>query len=299
MVKTAALLLLLPAAAAAAGQGAPPGTGRPPKPRASLDTAFTYSSPEGFTSRKSELRGEAALGSAAGLEVRASAAAAHLRTIETGCLPPELYTTALALTAEDSATHLAVTLNSNSDRPLHSPSETDLGFNFSRTFSERGPHAWLFGLNYSTRRSFSRSLPLPFITYRYATKDFFFLFPFLLRWQATRKISFSASYQPVKYYRLAANWRPAPFFSLGLEGGTRLEQFLPAGRPDRRTALYQETSFVALKPELFLSRRLRLGAELAWQLNGLYYTGKTYDDYRAKHHTGSGPATGLSAGYSF
>lgn len=284
---------------AAAQQTPPPTEGKPQQPRASLSTFFNNYSPERMAASRAGARGEALLGSFGGLALRASAEGTRILTRDNGYFPPELYKTALTITAEDKVTRLAVNLNSNSDKPFYSPSETDLGFNFSRTFSERGAHAWLFGLNYSTRRSFSRSIPLPFITYRYASKDFFLLFPFLLRWQASRKISFAVSYQPVKYYRLSASWRPAPFFNTTLEGGTGLEQFLVAGRTAKDSALYYETAFLLLKPELYLSRRLRLGAEVGWQFNGRYYTGKTYNDHRATTSTGCGPSAGLSAGYNF
>ena len=288
----AALLFLLPAAAWA-------GAGTPPKPPGALDAVFSYCSPEGFISRRTELRGTSALGRAGGMAFRTETSLTHIRTIENGYFPPELYKTALLLTAEDRTTRLSVNLNSDSDKPFYSPAETDLGFNFSRTFSEHGAHAWIFVLNYSTRRTFARSVPLPFITYRYASKDLFFLFPFLARWQASRNLSFSASYHPVKYYKLSAHWRRSPEFSVVLEGGAGLEQFLPAGRPQKGSALYYETSFVSLKPELVLAERLRLGAALGWQFRGMYYTGRTYNDYQAKTRIGGGPCAGLSAGYSF
>ncbi|HNW43697.1 MAG TPA: hypothetical protein PKI19_04280 [Elusimicrobiales bacterium] len=297
IILAAVLIFLLPAAAAA--QSGPAAAGRPPKPRASVSTSYSYISAQDLPARRAALRGETALGSAAGLELRAGGELASLRTGDGGYFPRALYKAALNLTAEDKDTRLAVQLNSNSDHPFHSAAETDLGFNFARTFSERGAHAWLFGLNYSTRRTFARALPLPFITYRYVTKDLYFLFPFLARWQASREISISASYQPVKYFRLGGAWRPVPFFNLTLEGGTGLEQYLPAGRPRKGEALYYETSSVSLKPELSLSRRLRLGAELGWQFSGVYFTGKAYDDHHAKTAIGAGPSAGLSAAYNF
>lgn len=285
--------------AGASAQSGPPTAGRPPKPRASVNSAFSCSYPENFASRRAALRGEASLGSAAGLEFRTGAEVTHIRTLGDAYFPPELYKAAFSLTAEDRATRLAINLNSNSDRPFYSPSETDLGFTFSRLFSERSSHSWFYGLNYSTRRTFSRTLPLPFIGYRYTTKDLVIFFPFLVRWQATEKVAFAASYQPVRYFKLTASWRARPSLSVSLEGGTGLEQFLPAGRAHKSEALYNETSFLTLKPEYSLSRRLRLGAELGWQFRGLHYLGDAYNDYHAKTRTGRGPSAGLSAGYSF
>jgi len=220
---TAAFLVLLSGPPARAqGRGLREDRGGQPKPSASLNTNFSYASPEGLISRRTGLGGEAALGAAAGFALRAGFDAAHIRSIGSGYFPPELYKTAFSLTAENRAAQLAVNLNSNSDRPFNSPSETDLGFTFSRTFSQRGPHAWLFGLNYSTRRTFARSLPMPFITYRYISKDFFFMFPFFARWQASPEIAVSAGYLPVKYFKAAVAWKPTLSFSAELAGGIGL-----------------------------------------------------------------------------
>ena len=286
-----ALCFLLPVSAAAQGG--------PPKPAASLGASFSYSSPEGLISRRTGVTGEAALGSASGFDLRASADLAHLRGISAGYFPGELYRVGLRLTAEKTDTRLALTLNSNSDRPFDSPSETDLGFNFSALLSESNGSAWLWGLNYSTRRSFARGLPLPFITYRYTSKNLTLLLPFMLRWQASNTLSVSASYQPVKYFKAGLNWRPLPFFRAELEGGIALEQYLPAGRSDKSQALFYEASYISLKPSIALSRRFELTQSVGWQCRGLYYTGARYDDYKAKTRLRGGPTLGLSAKYNF
>lgn len=288
-------ILLAPAALAAQGVAA----GRPPKPAFSAEAALNCAAPDGLASRRSELKTEAALGKAGGLELRASASGAHIRSRADGYFPPELYKTGLTLSAEDARTRAWVTLNSNSDRPYHSPSETDLGIHFTRTFRESGPHAWYYGLMYSTRRSFLRGVPLPFAGYRYTTRDFQFVLPFLARWQVSRTVALSASYQPVKYYRVSASWRPVPFAGAALEAGKSLDQYFTAGRPHKEEALYTETNFAALKPDMAVSKRLKLAAELGWQWRGRYYTGKAYDDHHSKVRTGSGGVAGLSAKYSF
>ena len=286
-----ALCFLLPVSAAAQGG--------PPKPAASLGASFSYSSPEGLISRRTGVTGEAALGSASGFDLRASADLAHLRGISAGYFPGELYRVGLRLTAEKADTRLALTLNSNSDRPFNSPSETDLGFNFSALLSENNGSAWLWGLNYSTRRSFARGLPLPFITYRYTSKNLTLLLPFMLRWQASNTLSVTASYQPVKYFKAGLNWRPLPFFRAELEGGIALEQYLPAGRSDKSQALFHEASYISLKPSIALSRSFELTQSVGWQFRGLYYTGARYDDYKAKTRLRGGPTLGLAAKYSF
>lgn len=292
-MKPGALLLLLALPLPAAAQG------RPPAPAASLGTSVSYASPDGLMTRRAGLNGEAGIGSAGGLKLRLSAAAEHLRGLGGTPFPGEMYKTGLRLTAEDRRRRLALALESNSDRPYHSPSETDLGFTFSRTFSENGPHSWLWGINYSSRRSFLRGMPFPFLGYSYVTESLTIVAPFLARWQASKKISLSASLQPPKYFRLAALWRPLPFASAELEGGTALEQFLPAGRPDKGEAFYYETSYVALKPSVSFSRSLKLTPSLGWQLKSSHYTGSSYDDHRGRTTLPGGPSMGLAVKYDF
>ena len=296
----AALTLLLPAAAAAqARSGALAQPGGAPKPAASVTSGFTYAAPAGLFSGRTEAGGEAAAGRAAGLDLRAALEAAHIRSATGGYFPQELFKTSLNLSGEDRRTRAAVTLNSNSDRPFNSASETDLGFNFTRTFSERGAHAWFAGLSYSSRRSFMRGLPMPFIGYRYVTKDLFFVFPFLIRWQALKTVALSASYQPVKYFRTALAWTPPGPFSAELEGGAALEHFLLAGREDKSVSLYNETRFIGLKPALLLSKQIKACATIGWRFPGRYYTGSSYDDYRAVTRLGAGPVFGLSLSGGF
>lgn len=293
-MKKTILLALLLAPLPAAAQG-----GRPPAPAASLGTSFSYASPDGLITRRAGLSGEAALGEIAGLKLRLAVEGAHLRSLGSDHFPEELYKTDLRLSAEDKKTRLGLNLGSSSDRPFHSPSETDLGITFSRTFSEKGPHAWLWGFNYSTRRSFLRGMPFPFIGYRYVTQDLTIIAPFLARWQASKKVSFSASMQPPKYFRLAAVWRPLPFVSAELEGGTALEQFLPAGRPDKGEAFYYETSYLTLKPSVYVTRRLQLTPSLGWQFRSSHYTGSSYDDHRGRTRLPGGPMFSLAAKHDF
>jgi len=278
---------------------AAPAQVRPPKPGTSLGASFSYAAPDGLISRRTGVSGETALGSTGGFSVRAAADLAHLRSVGAGYFPGELYRTGLKLTAERGETRLAVNLNSNSDRPFHSPSETDLGFNFSALLSENNGSAWLWGLNYSTRRSFLRGMPLPFITYRYTSRNLMIALPFLVRWQASRTLAVSASYLPVKSFKAGLSWRPLPFFRAELEGGTALEQFLPAGRSDKSQALFYQASYVSLKPSISFSRNLEITPGLGWQFSGLYYTGARYDEYKAKTRLRGGPSFGLSTKYSF
>lgn len=293
-ILAAVLYLLSPIPAAAQW-----GQFGPPRPAASLGAFFSYAAPEGLISRRSGVSGEAALGSAGGFALRVSADLAHLRGISAGYFPGELYKAGLAVTADNGETRLSVNLNSNSDRPFNSSDETDLGFTLLAPFSRNGGGSWYWGLNYSSRRSFVRGRPLPFITYRYVSETFMFVLPFMARWQATPELALSATYQPVKYFKAGLTWRPRPWLRAELEGGTALEQFLPAGRADKEQALFYEASYISLKPTLVFSQRFELTPGLGWQFGGLYYTGRRYDDYKAKSRLHGGPSAGLAARYLF
>jgi len=284
---------------AAPGAAGAPAYGRPAKPAAALSLYTAYAAPEGLISRRTGAAGEAALGKAAGVALRATADLAHIRSLGGGYFPGELYRAAFGLSAEKGRTRLAVNLNSNSDRPFNSPSETDLGFTFTHDLPDGGRSTWLLGVNYSTRRSFLRGVPLPFLGYRYATKDLTLVLPFLVRWQATRRLAFSASYQPVKYFKAGLNWRPRPYFRADLEGGLALEQFLPAGRSDKSEELFYQTAYLTLKPVVSLSSKFEVTPALGWQFSGLYYRGARYDEFKDKVRLRGGPTCGLSAKYAF
>lgn len=315
MVKAclAVLCLLLPAAAPAQGSspasapaavknssGAPRGlAGGPPKPAAALGPYFAYAAPRGLISRRTGFTGETALGKAAGFGLRASADVAHIRSLGGGYFPGELYRAAFGLAVEKGGTRLALNLNSNSDRPFNSPKETDFGFTLSHDLPDGGHSTWLVGLNYSTRRSFLRGIPMPFLGYRYVTKNLTLMLPFMVRWQASREFALSASYQPVKSFKAGLSWRPRPFLRADLEGGVTLEQFLPSGRNDKSEELFYQTAYISLKPALSFSRRFEVTPALGWQFGGLYYQGASYDEYRNKVRLRGGPTCGLSARYTF
>jgi len=292
MRNTTALLCLLGLAAPAAAQlGGPPET--------ALTAAFTNGD-DTLALRRSSLNGGAMLGQAGIFKLNLNGNLTHIQSSASGYFPGEIYRTTLNLNANTQDLHLTAILNSDSDKPYHSAKETDLGFNIMKDLPEPGTRGvWMMGLNYSTRRSFLRGMPIPYISYRYASDNLMVALPFILRWQARKELAFSAMWQPVKYYKLGVNWRPSKVFSADLEGGTSLEQYLVARRTDKGDALYLETTCITLKPAWKLSRRLELGASLGWQFSGRYYTGRSYDDYNYKRHTGSGGISGLSLKYTF
>lgn len=292
MRNLSALLCLLTLAAPAAAQfGGPPET--------ALGTAF-LSSDDKLALRRTSLNGGAMLGTAGAFKLNLNGSLTHIQSSASNYFPGELYRTALNLSANDHGLRLAMMLNSDSDKPYYSAKETDLGFNVMKELPEPGTRGlWMLGLNYSSRRSFLRGIPIPYVSYKYAGEKLMIVLPFMLRWQAGKELAFSASWQPVKYYKLGVNWRPGKIFSADLEGGTGLEQYLVARRTDKGDSLYLETSYITLKPALRLSRRLELGASLGWQFSGRYYTGHRYDEYHYKHRTGGGGIGGVSLKYVF
>lgn len=288
----APLLCLLALAAPAAAQFSGP-------PETALTAAFTNTD-DILMMRRSSLNGGAMLGNVGIFKLNLNANLTHIQSSASGYFPGEIYRTGLNLNASDHGLRLAAILNSDSDKPYHSAKETDLGFNIMKELPEPGTRGvWMLGLNYSTRRSFLRGIPIPYISYKYASENLMIALPFILRWQAGKELAFSAMWQPVKYYKLGVNWRPNKVFSADLEGGTSLEQYLVARRTDKGDSLYLETSYLTLKPALKLSRHLELGASLGWQFSGRYYTGRRYDEYHYKHRTGSGGISGLSLKYTF
>lgn len=286
------LLCLLGLAVPAAAQfGGPPET--------ALATSFT-STDDILMLRRTSLNGGAMLGDAGVFKLNLNANLTHMQSSASGYFPGEIYRTGLNLNANDHGLRLTASLNSDSDKPYHSAKETDLGFNIMKELPEPGTRGvWMLGLNYSTRRSFLRGIPIPYVTYKYAGENLMIALPFMLRWQADKQLAFTASWQPVKYYKLGVNWRPNKVFSADLEGGTSLEQYLVARRTDKGDSLYLETSYLTLKPVFKLSRRLELGASLGWEFSGRYYTGRRYDEYHYKHRTGGGGISGLSLKYTF
>jgi hypothetical protein len=264
-----------------------------------LAASFSFSG-DGLHTRRQSLSAGAALISTGTFRLRASGSAAELQTSDGGYFPRRLYKDALALNAETDGLRAGITLNSDSDKPFYSPAETNLGLTVTKELPDGDAHGvWLLGLNYSTRRSFWRSVPMPFLAYRYVSDKLTVMAPFMASWRPVKTLTFSASWQPVKYYKLGVKWATARGLAAELEGGTGMEQYFLAGRADRNDALYLQTSFITLRTPVKITDRLELAPSAGWNFGGLYYTGSRYDDYRDKMRVKAGPSCGLSARYSF
>ncbi len=273
--------------------------GGPPEPGSSVKPSFSIAGGD-LRERRAGLETSAALGKAGGYAFSLSGGLEHVNTSGYGYFPGELYKASLGLSAVSGGASFSLGARSNSDRPYNSSSETDLGLNFTKELWANGARGvWLAGLNYSSRRNFLRGVPLPFVSYRYISDSWTVFAPFMVQWRPGGDMAYSFRWQPVKYFRLAAAWRPPGPFSAELEGGIGLEQFMLAGRPDNGDALYLETPFIAFKPSMRLPGRFTLTAEAGWRFDGRYYTGRKYDDYRQKADIAGGPFAGLSLKKAF
>jgi len=288
----AAALILLPSADAAAQWGEPP-AGTSVEPSVSLAGGDLHP-------RRSGVRTAVLLGRAGGYAFHLSGGLEHIGTSGHGYFPDELYKASLGFSAVDGGISFSLGARSDSDRPYNSSSETDLGFNFTKELGKNGARGvWLAGLNYSSRRSFMRGLPVPFLSYRYISDKWTFFAPFMVQWRPGGDMHYSFRWKPVKYFSLTAAWRPPGPFAAELEGGVGLEQFLLADRPDTGDSLYLETPYLVFRPSLRLPGRFTLTAEAGWQFDGRYYTGSDYNDLGLKTDVDGGAYAGLSLKKAF
>lgn len=293
MKKTTLLLLLaIPLPAAAQGRGRPPAEDH-------LAVTSAFSGRSGFDSRAAGFKSSFTLGRLGEYSFGGSADATHLRTWAGSDFPGELYETSLGLRARGKNWSFGAGLRSNSDRPYNSPSETDLSLDASATLARRGPHTVLFGLNYSTRRSFLRGIPFPYVSYSYTSENLTVFFPFALRWKTSEAGELTASYFPPRYFSLGYSQKVSPAVTLGLSGGLLLTQYLPAGRPNKDYALFLEQPHAGLRTTVTPAKGYEVSLWTAWGFKGRYFTGEQYDDRHAKTSVGAGPAAGLTLKKNF
>lgn len=281
-----ALLLLLPALAAAQGRGRPQSEDQ-------LQLSSDFSGREGFDSRSAGLSAAFGLGRAGGCSLSGSAGVEHHRTWTRGWFPGEVYDTAFGLRAAGKKWTFGGGVRSNSDRPFNSPSETDLNLDASTVLRRRGPHSVMFGLNYSSRRSFLKGVPFPYLSYSYTGERLTVFFPFALRWKLSEAAALQASYFPPKYFSLSVSRKFSPALTLAFSGGIQLRQYLLAGRDDKDQSLFLEQTQAGLKASLTPAKGWEASLRAGWGFKGRYYLGEQYDDHRAEVRTGAGPLLGL------
>lgn len=289
-MKTAALFLMVlitPLPAAAQGRGRPQAEDH-------LELTSSFSGREGFDSRSAGFKSAFSLGSLGGYRLSATAGAEHHRTWSSGRFPGELYDTGLGMRAAGKKWSFGAGVKSNSDRPYNSPSETDLSLDASTVLSRRGPQAFMVGVNYSTRRSFLRGMPLPYISYSYTSARLTVFFPFALKWKVSDGGELAASYFPPKYFSLGYAQKISAALTLGISGGMQLRQYLPAGRPDKDDSLFLEQPHAGLRTVLAPAKGCEASLWTAWGFKGRQFTGSQYDRHHGKTAIGAGPLLGLS-----
>jgi hypothetical protein len=280
------LLLCLPLSAAAQGRGRPQAAD-------SLTVSSAFSGRENFDSRSAGFASAFSLGRLGDYGFGAAAAAEHRRTWTTGDFPAELYETSLGLRAAGKKWSFGAGVRSNSDKPYYSPSETDLFLDAVTTFRRSGPHSFLFGVNYSSRRSFLRGVPFPYISYSYTSERLTVFFPFSLKWKASESGELAASYFPPRYFSLGYSQKVSGALALELSGGLQLSQYQLAGRPDKEYSLFLEQPHAGLVTRV-TQAGLELSLRTAWGFRGRYFSGRQYDDHRASAGVGAGPLLGLN-----
>jgi len=291
------LLLLLPAAAYAQGRRGPGGPGgRQPD---GLTVTSSFSGRENFDSRSAGLSGSFGLGKAGAYSFSGSAGLTHHRTWTRGPFPGELYDADLGLKAAGPKWSFGAGARSNSDRPYASVHETDLHFDASTTLRRSGPHTLLFGVNYSSQRSFLKGLPFPYLAYSYVNERIQLFLPFSLRWKLSEKSELAAAYLPPKYFNLSLTRKVSEAVSLGLSGGVRLTQYLLAGRPDEDQILFLERPYAEFKVSVTPRGWPELAVTAGHGFEGRYFSGRQYDEHHGEVDVKGGPAAGLSARLPF
>lgn len=297
-MRTAALtlLLLIPACAAALGlfpdQNGPGREGRP-APWVSAGTA--YSDAEGLAYRSLKAAGGTPVGR--GLSVDASFS--HHRILKDGWLPGELYTSGLRVSALRGRNMFSAGVRSNSDRPYGSVHETDFSLLALRKLNGEGPHSFSAGLMYSSRRSFARNIPFPFVSYSYRSEKFSFNFPFSAAWRPARPWELSAAYLPPKYYKAGVSAALGGKLKFKAEYSLTALQYDLAGRPDKDLSTFIEQANAGLWTFYKPSESYELSLWTGWALRGRYYSGETYDEHRDKVTLRSAPALSLSVNRLF
>lgn len=291
-MKTAALLLLLSLPLPAAAQGLGPGIdpSRPEIKRSYAAFGLGYADAEGLDHRSASLGGNAVLGKGISLE---SGFAVH-RITRDGWLPGKLYNAGAALNYRSGRYSFSGGLRSSSDRPFYSRHETDLGLTASRELSSRGPHRLSFGLTYSSRRSFARGVPFPYLLYSYRTEKFTFLAPFSASWRPSPEYELSASYMPPKSFRAGVSRKLSDKLSLGTYYYYGTLQFDLARRPDKDYTTFIEQHNAGLSVNYTRSKDRFIRVYAGWAIRGRYYNGRTYDEHRDSAPIRSGLGAGLS-----
>jgi len=265
-----------------------------------METAYSYSG-GGFKSVVSGYSAYYGGVTASGFKTYASAAYDETKSSARGYFPDYLARASVSLGCASKVSSAEMYVRSSSDDIFRSLRETDLGVNYARdVYTDGIGGVWLFTLNYSTRRSFWKGMPVPFAAYRYASGKLFVMAPFFASYGFADNMSLSFTWRPVKYYEAALKWTKSDSFSLSLTGGSYMDEYLPAARADEDESLYLERGRAALRPEWKLfGGGVRVHVSAGWEFGGCYYTGRNYDEKHGRVGLSSGPSAGAGIKYAF
>jgi hypothetical protein len=284
------LVLALAPRAAAQGLGQSGDSDRSEVKRPRLTAGGGYSDAPGLAHRTGRLSAVAPLGRGLSLETSFS----DHRIIRDGWLPGELYTAGFRLNARKGKNSFSAGLRSSSDRLFYSVHETDLALNAVRTIRAEGAHRFSVGLAYSSRRSFARGLPFPYVLYTYVTPRLVFNLPFSAVWKPAPGWEASAAYIPPKYFQAGVSKELSEKFRLKAEYSASAIQFDLAGRPDKAYSVFIEQDNAGLWTYYTPAGNYTFSLWTGWAVKGKYYRGKTYDEYRDKRPIRGAPAASLN-----
>ncbi|OGR45163.1 MAG: hypothetical protein A2X35_02065 [Elusimicrobia bacterium GWA2_61_42] len=287
------LLLSTPLAAYAQETSSAPWRASGRRDRSNISVGAGYSDAEGLRHRSVGLSGRTSLGRLAGKMVTLETSFGHHALGRDGWLPPELYNGGLRFNADDKKGGFSAGVRSNSDRLFNSMAETDVTLGASRVISRDGPHQFSFGLMYSSRRSFARGIPFPYLTYRYTSDRLSFTFPFAATWKATDTTELSASYSPPKSFQAGITKTLSSVVRLKAEYALGTLQYELAGRADKAYSVFIEQSNAGVWTYIKTSENCTLSFWTGYALSGKYYTGKTYDDHHDKRRIGTAPSASV------
>ena len=137
-------------------------------------------------------------------------------------------------------------------------------------------------------------MPFPYISYSYTSERLSVFFPFSLKWKTSQSGELAASYFPPRYFSLGYFQKVSGALALELSGGLQLSQYLLAGRPDKDYSLFLEQPHAGLVTRVTPAKSLELSLRTAWGFKGRYFSGRQYDDHRARTGVGAGPLLGLN-----
>lgn len=258
-----------------------------------VESGFNYGGGSGAFYRESNFSASSPLGKAGPWNLRLSLKGEHLFSGGDSHFPAELYRIGTNISARNGRAGIRLGARSNSDRPFGSFDTGDFSGDFTYVIST-GTHRFMAGMNYSSRRSFLRGLPFPYVLYSYASGNVQFALPFFLRARLDTRWWLTLAYIPIKNGRAAIRYEASNDAFTELELCSQLEQYLLYRRPDKEQRLYRFSYSAALRHGFRLGRGFSAEVQAGYAFSNYYFTGKEYSDINNKKKLGNWPFAGFS-----